>query len=369
MALPSEDGNAASWLRTGGIDVIQTPLSRLRRVRDPRPSLETLLRAPKEIQGLRSIIRSTHADVVVVSSLLMPHAAIAARLERPAVIWQIVDTAVPTIVQVGSMTLVRILSDAVIYGGASLPARHLGARRLPQPATVISPPVETAKFIPNSEARATVRRNLGIDVHAPVIGQVVSINPTKGLDGFLRAAAIIRRAVPEAQFVIVGSVHRAHAAHLDALRVLQGELGLDSSVHWVGERPDTERFYAAMDVFVVSSLPRSEGTTTTAMEALACEVPVVATNVGAVHEVVLDNLTGRLVPAEEPESLASAVVALLADQPSRRRLGLRGRQHIVQNYDLQMCADRYVTAFVAALDRRTRRHSRFSHNLRGAADH
>ena len=359
IVLPTEEGNAAPRLRSAGVDVIQTPLGRLRRVRDPRPNLTMLSRAPHEIWQLRQIIRATQASVVIVGNLLMPHGAIAARLEGRAVLWQIVDTTVPPVLQLGVMPMVRILADALAYGGASLPSQHVGARRLPQPAFVVPPPVDTRTFVADATARAAVREELAIPPDAPLVGQVANINPTKGLDGFLRAAALVRRSIPRARFVIVGSVHDAHASYFDALQRLQGQLDLDTSMLWIGDRGDVERYYAAMDVFVVSSLPRSEGTTTTAMEALACCVPVVATDVGAIHEVVIDGMTGRPVPPESPNALASAIVALLRDETFRRTLGSAGRQHVVENFDLELCAGRYVDAFTAAIDHQARRGGRW----------
>jgi glycosyltransferase involved in cell wall biosynthesis len=358
IVLPTESGNAAPRLEAGGVEVIQTPLSRLRRLTDPRPNLVMLTAARREVDELRRIIRAKNAAVVVVGNLLMPHGAIAARLEGRAVVWQIVDTSVPRVLQIGAILAVRCLADAVVYGGRSLPQQHIGATRLRQSTFVISPPVDTATFIPDSHAGAAVRRELGISADALVVGQVAALNPTKGLDGFLRAAAIVAKALPRAAFVIVGSAHAAHASYLDELRRLERELGLEGRVHWAGDRSDTQRYYAAMDLFVVSSLPRSEGTTTTSMEALSCRVPVVATDVGAVREVVVDGLAGKLVPPLSDAALASAIIQLLENPEERRTLGSAGRRHVVENFDLQLCVSRYVEAFNAALRHRGSRAGR-----------
>jgi glycosyltransferase involved in cell wall biosynthesis len=356
VVLPTEPGNAVSWLRSGGVPVIERPLGRVRRMRSPWPNLQMLASAPGEIAGLRTVIREWDPDVVVVGNLVMPHAAIAAMLERRAVLWQIVDTAVPKLLQLIVMPLVRRLADAVAYGGAQLRHEHVAATRLPQPWYVIPPPVDTARFTASAKARIEVRSELNIGESDPVIGQVVAINPKKGLEYFLRAAAIIVRSRLDARFMILGSAHSTHTAYYHELRALQAQLGLsERQVLWLGDRADTERYYAAIDIFAVTSVPRSEGTTTTSMEALACEVPVVATDVGAISEVVADHECGYLVEPNNPTAFAGRVLTLLGDDRLRQELGASGRQRTMGQFDVKVCVERYVEAFEGALMHRANR--------------
>jgi glycosyltransferase involved in cell wall biosynthesis len=349
VVLPTEPGNAVSWLRSSGVPVIEKPLGRVRRIGSPLPNLRMLASAPGEIAGLRAVIREWDPDVVVVGNLVMPHAAIAAHLERRPVLWQIVDTAVPKALQLVVMPLVRRWADAVSYGGLRLRREHIGARRLPQPWYVISPPVDTGRFTASSHRRAEVRAELKIGESSPVIGQVVAINPKKGLEYFLRAAAIIAQSHPDARFLIVGSAQDAHQDYYKELRSLQAQLKLsEEQVRWLGDQAATERYYAAMDVFAVTSVPRSEGTTTTLMEALACEVPVVATDVGAVSEVVVDGECGYLVEPNSPEVFADRVEQLLGEDRLRRELGAAGRVRTVARFDVNICIGRYIEAFEGA---------------------
>jgi glycosyltransferase involved in cell wall biosynthesis len=353
VVLPTEPGNAVSWLRSSDVPVIEKPLSRVRRIGSPLPNLRMLASAPGEIAGLRAVIREWNPDVVVVGNLVMPHAAIAAHLERRPVLWQIVDTAVPKVLQLVVMPLVRRWADAVAYGGSQLRHEHIGATRLPQPWYVISPPVDIGRFTASPQRRAEVRAELKIEEGSPVIGQVVAINPKKGLEYFLRAAAIIAQSRPDARFMIVGSAQDAHLDYYKELRSLQAQLGLsEEQVRWLGDQAAAERYYAAMDVFAVTSVPRSEGTTTTSMEALACEVPVVATDVGAVSEVVVDGECGYLVEPNNPEAFAERVDRLLGDQHLRQELGAGGRVRTVARFDVNVCIERYVEAFDGAISYR-----------------
>ena len=214
---------------------------------------------------------------------------------------------------------------------------------------MISPPVDTGRFIASPQRRAEVRAELEIAESSPVIGQVVAINPKKGLEYFLRAAAIIAQSRPDARFMIIGSAQDAHMGYYDKLRSLQVQLGLsEEQVRWLGDQAATERYYAAMDIFAVTSVPRSEGTTTTSMEALACEVPVVATDVGAVSEVVVDGECGYLVEPDSPEAFAAGVDHLLDEDDLLRELGKAGRVRTVARFDVNICTERYVEAFEGA---------------------
>jgi mannosyltransferase len=188
------------------------------------------------------------------------------------------------------------------------------------PAFVYFPPVDTERFIPDRERALEARAELGIPADAPVVGTVSSLVPMKGLEHFVAAAGRIAEARPDTRFVVVGPTPSSHAAYGEQLRRSAAELGLPHPIVFVGERPDVERWYPLFDVDLITSLPRSEGTTTTALEAQSCGVPVVATRVGAVADAVEDGVTGLLVQPEQPAAIAEAVLGLLADDALCRRM-------------------------------------------------
>jgi glycosyltransferase involved in cell wall biosynthesis len=349
VVLPSEPGNAAKRLASSGVQVISAPLDRLRKSINPIPNLQLIGRSGPQVANLRSIIRAWDPDVVVIGNLLMPHGAIAAKLENRPVIWQIVDTSIPLPLQILVMPLVRLLADVVVFGGARLIESHLGARRLPQPCLVVPPPVDTERFVPDPTARASVRHELGIGDSKKVVGQVININPKKGLEYFLRAARLILDQEPDTRFLIIGAAHAVHHGYYEEILRLQRDLKItDDQMLWLGDKADTERYFAAMDVFVVSSVPNSEGTTTTSMEALSCQIPVVATNVGAVSDVVVDHETGLLVEPNRPDALAGAILSLLRDDTRRDELGEAGRDRTKQLFGLDVCVSRYLQVFATA---------------------
>jgi glycosyltransferase involved in cell wall biosynthesis len=349
VAIPDEPGSAAARLEEAGVRVHSLPLSRLRASLDPRLLIGFARDFRPSVGRLERTIEDTCADVVQIGGLVNPHAAFAARRAGAAVVWQIVDSRAPAPLRRVAMPLVRRLADAVMFDGEALITLHGGRESLSMPVFVYFPPVDTKRFAPSAERRREVRNELGISANAPVVGTVSSLNPMKGVEYFLDAAAQVAAARPGAWFVVVGGAPASHRAYGERLRERANELGLANSIVFAGERADVERWYPAFDVDLITSLPRSEGTTTTALEAQACGVPVVATRVAAVGEVVADGVTGLLVPPERPQAIADAVLWLLADDELRAGMGAAGREAAIERFDAERAAEVYVEAYEAAL--------------------
>ncbi|HZT54045.1 MAG TPA: glycosyltransferase, partial [Gaiellaceae bacterium] len=218
---------------------------------------------------------------------------------------------------------------------------------------VYFPPVDTDRFAPSPERRTTLRAELGIPAEAPLVGTVSHLTPLKRLEDFVGAAARIAAAKPDARFVVVGSAPWTHARYEARVRRQAETLALPHPILFAGPRDDVERWYAAMDVHLITS--RSEGTTTTALEAQACGVPVVATRVGALHEAVEDGVTGVLVPPGKPEAIAAATLALLDDPARRESMGRAGRATAVERFGLETAAELRARAYGSALAHASRR--------------
>jgi glycosyltransferase involved in cell wall biosynthesis len=302
------------------------------------------------------VIREKQASVVVVSGLVNPHAAFAAWLERVPVIWKIVDSRTPPLLRWLLMPLVHRLADVVMYDGQGLVKLHIGTQEPPIPSFVYFPPVDTEKFRPSPERRMRVRAMYGIPAEAPVIGMVANLNPQKGIEFFVRAASDIQVRRPDAWFVVIGARYQTHSEYnalLDAehaaSRILPGRL------LFLGDRPDIENYYPMLDIKVITSVPASEGTTTTAIEAMACGVPVVTTDVGTIREVVESGKTGLLVPPLDHESIAQAVMSLLDNPSLRRSMGECGRRRALERYNTEVGAEHQVTILNEAVRSNRRR--------------
>ncbi len=159
--------------------------------------------------------------------------------------------------------------------------------------------------------RAAVRAELGLDPDALVVGTVANLRAQKAYPDLLAAALEVVERLPDVRFITVGQ------GPLEAeVRALHARLALGDRLLLLGHRPDAVRVMAACDVFVLAS--RYEGLGVAVMEALALGLPVVATAVGGVPEVVEHGREGLLIPPARPRELAAALVELLTDAERRQ---------------------------------------------------
>ena len=149
---------------------------------------------------------------------------------------------------------------------------------------------------------------------APIVGNVGALDPDKGQRYLIKAAQLVIRKIPNAQFLIVGQ-----GVLEETLRQQIKSLNLEKHVLLTGFRSDVLSLQKGFNVFVMSSL--SEGLGTSVIDAMACGRPVVATNVGGLPELVDPGKTGQLVSPHDPGSLADAILNILQDKALQVRYG------------------------------------------------
>lgn len=176
-------------------------------------------------------------------------------------------------------------------------------------ATVATPPVE----LPDS---------------GPIVGCVGRLSGKKGHTDLLEAAALVLRRRPGTTFVFVGD-----GTLRSQLRAQADGLGLNGQVRFVGHVSDPVPLLYRMNLFVLPS--RIEGMSNALLEAMAANRAVVATSVGGNPEVVVDGVTGLLVPPRDPARLADAVVTLLGDPERASAMGAAGRARVEACYSVQ----------------------------------
>ncbi len=209
----------------------------------------------------------------------------------------------------------------------------------PHRRLVVPNGVDMSKFKRIGTARSALRRELGLPDGCLVVGAIGRYHPQKDFEGFLRAAAAVVRGGSNAHFVLVG---RGVSGDNRRLTTLASELGISRCVHLLGERHDISTVMSGLDVFASSS--SNEGFSNVLAEAMACEVPCVATDVGAAQEVLYG--VGRLVPPEEPLALGAAIAEMLALKVEKRaEIGLRARTRITQRYSVERMVERYAQLY------------------------
>jgi glycosyltransferase involved in cell wall biosynthesis len=355
VLIPDEPGNAAERLRAAGIQPVEAPLGRMRATADPRRHLRFFGGFPREVRLIRSLIRERQIDLVLLGGLVNPHGAIAGRLERIPVVWQILDTLPPRALRSALMPLVTRLADAVMCTGEAVARAHPGAIGLGERLVLFFPPVDLELFRADPAVRSRARSELGLGPDEFVLGTVGNLTPMKDHDTLVRAAAALHRMHPGTRFVILGSSYEHRGGYADEVLRTAEELGLkpdrDLILRDPGER--VAELAQAFDVFWLSSRSRSEGLPTVVGEAMALGLPVVATQVGSVPEAVDGG--GLIVPPSDPEALARAAAQLIEDPSARAAISEEGHRWASERFSVEASADAHIRAFDIACGRASRR--------------
>lgn len=346
VILPKDEGNAADRLRGAGIRVIQAPLHRPRKTIHLKPNTDWVLGFLPEIQSLRRIIREERADVVQVAGPMYLQGAIASNLEKVPVVWQLLGLFTPYLLRCLSMPFVLSLSEVVMTTGRAVARAHPGALSLGRGLVPFYPPVDTHEFRPDAARRKVAREELRVPSDALVVGTVGNFIRQKGHDLLVQSAELVQRKQPHAVFRILGTPIPSHTTYYNEhVKEQAARLGLlwDDNFMFVEPGDRVCELLPAFDIFVMPS--RIEGIPTSVLEAMACGLPVIATDVGAVREVIDDGSTGRVVEPEDCAAIADAIIELLENQSARTQMGARARRRAVERYDLTICADTHQMAY------------------------
>lgn len=191
-----------------------------------------------------------------------------------------------------------------------------------------------------------------------IVGRLI---PIKGHDVLLEALARLRRTRPEATLEVVGD------GPLDTeLRAAVSRLGLDGAVTFTGRVAPVGPAYERAGVVVVPSF--GEGFGMVALEAMERGRPVVASAVGGLPEIVDDGRTGLLVPPGDPDAIAAALDALVADPARAAAMGAAGRRRALESFSQERCTDRVEELYRAALADPAGRRARKRRQARSSAN-
>ncbi len=209
------------------------------------------------------------------------------------------------------------------------------------PITVVPFGVDVERFSPNPHPESDEL----------VIGTVKTLAPKYGIDTLLRAFKLFcdREPARKVRLRIVGG-----GSHEGELKQLAKQLALNEAIEFVGSIPHdaVPGELRKLDVYVALSRTHSESFGVAIIEASACGVPVVVSNVGGLPEVVEDGVTGFIVPPEDPAAAATAMERLIASKELRVRMGAAGRDRVERLFAWEACVDRQIAVLRAAIDRK-----------------
>jgi L-malate glycosyltransferase len=275
---------------------------------------------------LTQLLRQEKVDVIHAHQYTPFFYSMAARLlyRRPSVIFTEHGRHFPDYPRRKRMVVNRLLlgrRDRVVGVGQAVRQALIANEGMrTDRVTVIYNGIDLKPFVEGGDAdRAAVRQEMGVGVDDLVVLQVARLDYLKDHATALRTLGHVVRQRPNARLVLVGE--GPERAKIEEL-IRQGRL--EANVRLLGLRKDIGRLLHAADVFLLTSI--SEGIPLTLIEAMAARLPVVATRVGGVGEIVEDGDTGLLAPSGDDAALAAHVLQLGADPEQRLRMGERGRQ-------------------------------------------
>ena len=206
------------------------------------------------------------------------------------------------------------------------------------------PPAKTSVIYNGIDAVAkptdepNLRAELSVVGDVPLVGTVARLEEQKGLRYFIEAAERVALDFPEAVFVIVGDGSMRESL-ADSIR----QKGLNHRIRLLGRRDDMPNIYASLDLFVLASL--NEGLPMVLLEALSASLPVVATRVGAVPQVIDSGHSGLLVDPSNPHLLAEGILACLRDKRFAGSLGMHGRATVVERFSSDTMSRQYLAVY------------------------
>ena len=234
----------------------------------------------------------------------------------------------------------RLLASRIVYCSATAQKLHCAQGYDRGRSRVIPNGFDTAVFQPDPAARASVRRELGIDLNCKLVGLFGRFHPDKNHRMFVEAAARLRSRPEGVQFVLCGQ-----GVSPDNVELIEwlADARLTARTHLLGQRVDMARLTAALDVACLSS--HSEAFPLVLGEALACGIPCVSTDVGDARDIV--GAAGRIVPTQRPDLFAAAIDEVLSLRAvDHQRLGQLGRDHVLKCFNIEDVARKYEGVYL-----------------------
>jgi len=364
LVVLAEDGPLAAKLQAAGIDTTILPLdSTLRETRKDSLGVGSLLRFAQAKQllaysrELARWARENSVDLIHTNSLKSDiYGGVAGRLARIPVLWHVRDNInseyLPGPVAAGFRLLSRLLPQVVVTNSQST-LNQLWPKRPKTGAVVYSGVpmeivhdgyVELGDVLGPPEGGAESGR-------PPVIALIGRIAEWKGQHVFLRAAAALRARYPEARFWIIGAPLFGEFEYERALHTMAEQLRVTDTVSFLGFRDDVAQLMSQIDI-VVHASTLGEPFGQVVIEGMAAGKPLVATDGGALPEIVIPGETGYLVPMGSAEDMALAISRLLADPAQARAMGQAGKKRVERLFTISHTARKMESVYAELFARR-----------------
>jgi len=267
-------------------------------------------------------------------------------LKRPVIISTVHSSRIRCIEDRKNLNQLTPLMDRLIVVSKAIEQKIGDEGRLGVPVSLIYNGVDLQRYN-HQQPCCTLHEDYSIPEDAQIVGVVARLEPEKGHRTLLEAWPLVLAAQPRAWLLIVGE-----GSERDSLEAETASLGISDRVVFTGRREDVPAVTAALDVSVLPSYREAQGLSV--LEAMALSRPVVASRVGGIPEMIEDGVSGLLVPPNDREALASAIVRLLADHPLADMIAKRGHDLVHDRFCVELMVNSIETIYdEAALKIRT----------------
>jgi len=307
----------------------------------PLGIMKYMIRLMRSTAWLVRLIRQERIELVHSNTSAVLAGALAAKITGTPHVWHVHEIITkPWFLWRVISRLVYSLSDRVVAVSGPV-AEHL-AKAVPaikRKTIVIHNGIDLSAFGPDIDGRG-VRREFGVSSSEVLVGMVARVSHWKGQEHLVEAAARVADHCAEARFILVGGTFPGQEYRVDRLHAMIKSLGLQGRVTISGFRRDIPQVWAACDVMVSPSI-QPDPFPTSVLEAMASAKPVVGTAHGGLTEMVVDGVTGLLVPPDDVEALVEALIAVIENEDKRKAMGVAGRERAEKCFSIA----RFVGSF------------------------
>lgn len=339
QAVPNRNGESPDYVRKAGVTVYRCGLGTPHFIRNFKTfflNISYLINFIPSIYYLVRIIKIKEIDIVHLHGLLNFQGALAALFTKRLVVWHFHETLYPKFLIDILRPFTRFVADSIIHISKNTKNYYLtnaGFKEL-----IIYEPVDIENFDPAfiaQERKLDLMKKLNITEENIVLGSVGNITWVKGYENLIVSMGTLKKKYKKLKLLIVGKILSTQAGYYNHLKRLVSSLGLERDIHFLGIREDIPQLLSLMDIFILPSI--TEGTPLSIIEAMSMKLPVIASRVGGIPEVVSDGKTGILVNPGNPDEITDAVLNLLEDSKRRREMGVRAREVAKMKFSLEHC--------------------------------
>lgn len=339
VCFPKGTGNGPEIAQAKSISAIRVPYAKV-----PHPSevvrlVKWLSHLPRDVRSFCRVIDQTAPDLVHINGAFFLSPALAAKIMRKPLLWHLNDTVAGPILSRVLGILVGLLSSRIAAAAGAV-GRYYGLRS--SKFDVLYAPVDLKMFKPGGRSHT--------GVPGANVSMIANWNQVKRLDFFVNVVAEVKKTHPEVTFHLAGAKLDTQREYAEMVEVLIDRLQVGSKIIRYGFVDNVPEFLEGMDLHILTS--RSEACPMTVLEGMAAGLPVVATDVGGVRELLAPDQTdkaGMVVPVYDYQAMAQAIIYLIEHPDEAKIMGQNGRHRADNLFSLNHCAQRHWQIYTGLL--------------------